>query len=164
MNYADPQVQSFLARSMIARIATISAKGTPQLMPLWFAARDGRIYMNNAATSPTVRNIAIHPDVVLLFDADRGSRRNMCLRVRGRAQFVEGDELLRKMWLRMAAKHDLSPNGHCRRRPARLSALRDAPLLRREEELERRDRSHARACGVHRAPGLRGCDAGQRRS
>ena len=126
MDYADRQVQAFLARSMIARIATVSAKGTPQLMPLWFVARDGRIYMNNAATSPTVRNIAGSPDVVLLFDADRGSQRGTCLRVRGRARFVEGDALLRKMWLRVAAKHYLSLKGVLGviRHVSRLSAMR----------------------------------------
>jgi general stress protein 26 len=108
MDYADPQVQAFVARSMIARIATVSAKGTPQLMPLFFVARGGLIYMNNAATSPTVRNIASNPDVVLLFDADRGRRRGSCLRVTGTARFVEGDALLRQMWLPGAVKYYLS--------------------------------------------------------
>lgn len=33
-------------------------------MPLYFVTLDGRIYLNNAATSPTVRNIAAHPNVL----------------------------------------------------------------------------------------------------
>jgi general stress protein 26 len=126
MDYADRQVQAFLARSMVARIATVSSKGTPQLMPLFFVARGGRIYMNNAATSPTVRNIAANPNVVLLFDADRGPRQGACLRVTGHARFVEGDELLGKMWLPAAVKHYLSLRGarDVLRNIPRLAAMR----------------------------------------
>jgi general stress protein 26 len=111
---------------MIARIATISAKGTPQLMPLFFVVRDGLIYMNNAATSPTVRNIASNPDVVLLFDADRGSQQGMCLRVTGRARFVAGGALLHKMWLPAAVKHYVSLDGalNVLRNISRLAAIR----------------------------------------
>ena len=75
MNFNDAEVQRFLAASMIVRIATISERGTPQIMPLFFVCLDGKLYMNNATTSPTVRNINVRPRVVLLSYALANARR-----------------------------------------------------------------------------------------
>ena len=122
MNFDDAEVQQFLASSMIARVATISARGTPQLMPLYFVRLDGKLYMNNATTSPTVRNIAANPRVVLLFEADRGRRRDRCLRIRGAATFRQDAAIMRRVSLRAALKYQFSL-------PALLSTLRNARKL-----------------------------------
>lgn len=123
----DAEVQQFLAGSMIARVATISPRGTPQIMPLYFVCFDGKLYMNNAPTSPTVRNILARPEVVLLFDADRGPRPDRCLRIVGVATFREDAAIVRGVSLRAARKYYLSVS-------AVLSTLRNArklPTMRR---------------------------------
>ena len=56
----DRRVREALRRAMIGRIATVTPGGWPLIMPLYFVVLDGRIYMNNAATSPTVKNIERH--------------------------------------------------------------------------------------------------------
>ena len=122
MNFDYAEVQQFLAGSMIARVATISARGTPQLMPLYFVCRDGKLYLNNAKTSPTVRNIQACPRVVLLFEGDRGRHHDRCLRITGVARFREDAALTRSVALHAARKYYLSI-------PALLSTLRNARRL-----------------------------------
>lgn len=122
MKFDDAEVQQFLAGSMIARIATISGRGTPQIMPLYFVCLHGKLYLNNAKTSPTVRNIQVRPSVVLLFEADRGRRHDRCLRIRGVARFREDATLMRSVSLRAARKYYLSLS-------ALLSTLRNARKL-----------------------------------
>ena len=75
-----PEVVAFIDRAMVARIATRSARGTPQIMPLWFVRAKGKLLMTNNETSPTVRNIAADPRVVVVVEADRGkdSRCRVC--------------------------------------------------------------------------------------
>lgn len=109
MKFDDPDVRRFLADSMIARVATISARGTPQLMPLYFVCLDGKLYMNNATTSPTVRNIIANPRVVLLFEAEGGRRHDRCLRVTGAASFRQDASIMRRVSIRAALKYQLSP-------------------------------------------------------
>lgn len=127
MTFDDAEVGRFLARSMIARIATVSARGTPQIMPLYFVVLDGKLYMNNATTSPTVRNIQARPHVVLLFEGDRAQIRDHCLRITGTAAFREDPTIMRGVSLRAVWKYNLTL-------PALLSTLRNArklPTMRR---------------------------------
>jgi general stress protein 26 len=127
MKFDEPAVRQFLARSMIARIATVSARGTPQIMPLWFAEIDGRLYMTNARTSPTVRNIAVRSNVVVIFESDRGSSHDRYLRLTGPAQFRQDPAIVQRVALRTTRKHYLSL-------PAILSTvwhIRRLPSLRR---------------------------------
>ena len=119
MNVDDAEVRRFLDGSMIARLATISARGTPQIMPLYFVCLDGKLYLNNATTSPTVRNIGVRPGVVLLFEADRGRCHDCCLRVTGEASFREDAALMRRVSLCAARKYYFCL-------PALLSTLRNA--------------------------------------
>jgi len=93
---------------MVVRIATRSPKGSPQIMPLWFGTHRGRICMNTAETSPTVRNIATNPEVVLLFDG--GQRRAATvLRIRGTAQFRRDRGFRALMGLKVWSRYYLSP-------------------------------------------------------
>jgi general stress protein 26 len=89
----DPAAHAAIRRARIARIVTVSPSGRPQIMPLWFALIDGRIHMSNAATSPTVHNIAREPRVLVLFEADGGR----IVRVRGTARYLTDRGALRRL-------------------------------------------------------------------
>ena len=95
---------------MVVRIATRSPKGSPQLVPLWFATHRGRIYMNTGDTSPVVRDIAVHPDVVLLFERASGAS-GAVLRVRGRATFRRDRRVRTMMGVRVWSRYYLSSAG-----------------------------------------------------
>lgn len=122
----DPDVTRFLAGSMVVRVATLSAKGHPHLMPVWFILYGGRFYMTNAHRSPTVRNIAAHPSVVLLFHGERTGDRRV-LRVHGIATFRKEAGLKRKIVGQMIPKYYVAP-GALRHM---LRHLRKLPLMAR---------------------------------
>lgn len=81
----DPIVRAFLDRSLVARIATRSAKGWPALAPLWFVEDGGRLYVTTGAATLAARNAAADPAVSVLLDAERGSPSAQVLRLHGRA-------------------------------------------------------------------------------
>ncbi len=101
----DPPVRHALCSTMIARIVTVSGTGAPLIMPLYFVLLDGRIYMNNAATSPTVRNIAAHAGVLVLLEARGGE----LVRVRGTARFLRDATTRRRVTRAMLPKYFLRP-------------------------------------------------------
>ena len=101
----DPRVRDALRRATIARIATVSRGGWPLIMPLYFVVLDGCIYMNNAATSPTVKNIAAHPRVLVVLRTRTGE----VVRVRGTARFLRDETTPRRVTRAIAAKYVLRP-------------------------------------------------------
>lgn len=109
MNLDASPVREYLASSMIARIATLSPKGEPNITPLWFVRDQERLYMTTREGSPAVRNIAERPDVVLLFDSERDALRHQILRLRGRAVFRTGRGIMWRAVLRQLPKYRVSP-------------------------------------------------------
>lgn len=101
----DARVRDVLRRAMIARIVTVSASGRPLIMPLYFVWLDGRIYLNNAATSPTVRNVAVHPHVLVLFQTRDGE----LVRVRGTARYLRDSAITRRVTRALVPKYVLRP-------------------------------------------------------
>jgi nitroimidazol reductase NimA-like FMN-containing flavoprotein (pyridoxamine 5'-phosphate oxidase superfamily) len=101
----DARVRNALRSAMIARIATVTPSGGPLIMPLYFVMLDGRIYMNNAATSPTVRNIAAHPQVLVLFQVRDGE----VVRVRGTARYLQDAATMRRVTRASVPKYVLRP-------------------------------------------------------
>jgi general stress protein 26 len=108
MKPESPEVVAFLNRSMVARIATRSARGTPQIMPLWFVRIDGKLWMTNNETSPTVRNIEADPRAVVIVEADRRDD-GRCLRLSGTARFHRERSVLRRTVLRDLVKYHFAP-------------------------------------------------------
>jgi uncharacterized pyridoxamine 5'-phosphate oxidase family protein len=108
---SDPVVRRFLRRSMLVRIATLSPAGNPDIIPLWFVFLRGRIYMTTRSENPTVRDLKLNPEVLLLFDGERGVRRNRVLRIRGRASFRSERHILVPVFALSALRYYLSPGG-----------------------------------------------------
>lgn len=114
-------------RAKTLRIVTVSKRGLPMIMPLWFVVREGRIYMTNAATSPTVRNIASDSHVLVLVEARRGR----LLRIHGAARYLTNKEALGPVARRSVLKYYASPRAlwlyvrNLRRIPAMLQYYRE---------------------------------------
>jgi hypothetical protein len=105
---SDPEVRAFLQRSMVALAATRSATERPFMTPLWFVAHGGALFFATGAGSWTSRNVARHPEIVLLFSAEAAGRTDRVLRLRGTATARPG----MPPWpvlLRFAAKYYTSP-------------------------------------------------------
>ena len=101
----DPRVRDALRRAMIGRIATVTPGGWPLIMPLYFVVLDGHIYMNNAATSPTVKNIAAHPRALVVLQTREGE----VVRMRGTARYLRDETTMRRVTRASVPKYVLRP-------------------------------------------------------
>jgi predicted pyridoxine 5'-phosphate oxidase superfamily flavin-nucleotide-binding protein len=110
MNANDPQVGHYLQRSLVMRLATVSAQGAPSLTPIWFVTADRSLVSTTAATTLAARNIAADPRVTILLNAERDGQSDYALSLRGIAEVHHGLPPARVM-ARFAAKYYLSRGG-----------------------------------------------------
>ena len=61
-------IQDRLATSRNIWLATVRADGAPHLIPIWFVAHDGRLYICTAPDSLKVRNLRRNPRVALALE------------------------------------------------------------------------------------------------
>lgn len=81
--------RELLRRGRVALVATVSARGRPFLVPLWFVPHRGRLYVATGAQSWTARNAAAHPQVSLLIGGEPGMPAGY-LRIDGEAECRRG--------------------------------------------------------------------------
>ena len=98
-----PVVVDFLRGSMVALVATVSAKGRPFMTPLWFVVDKGTLYLTTGTATWTARNVARQPEVALLLTGEGLTRPGEALRLRGTATVQPGLPPWRVL-LRIAAK------------------------------------------------------------
>ena len=90
----DAQLQSEVARRLLgssipARLAFLGKDGHPNVAPIWFVWRDGRIVMCSAARSAKVRAIRAHPESAVTIDSQSVPYESV--RARGRAVLEQVD-------------------------------------------------------------------------
>lgn len=107
---SDPEVRAVFATSMVALVATRSARGRPFMTPLWFVVDSGVLYFATGAESWTSRNVSREADMALLFGGEVSRPTDRVLRVRGTATVSRGLPPWRVL-LRFAAKYYVSPRG-----------------------------------------------------
>jgi uncharacterized pyridoxamine 5'-phosphate oxidase family protein len=105
-----PVVVDFLRGSMVALVATVSAKGRPFMTPLWFVLDGGMLYLTTGTATWAARNVARHPDVALLLTGEKLTRPGEALRLRGTATIHPGLPPWRVL-LRFALKYYAAPGG-----------------------------------------------------
>jgi PPOX class probable F420-dependent enzyme len=62
------EMQTFLARPIIARLATVRPNGSPQLVPMWFLYEDGVMYMSTRTYAAKVKHLQKNPRVAVVVD------------------------------------------------------------------------------------------------
>ena len=105
---SDAIAGAFLRDSMVALVATVSAKGNAFVTPLWFVVDDGAVYMTTGPQSRLGRNVAAGSAVTMLFTGEHGRHGDRALRVRGTATVHTGFPAWRVL-LRIAAKYYVAP-------------------------------------------------------
>lgn len=85
------ELEKFLSKRLIAKIATIGLNGFPHVVPIWFLHDHGKILMATGGHSVKVRNIRGNPKVSLLVDAAKQGYENHGVIFRGTAKIVEGN-------------------------------------------------------------------------
>ena len=84
-----PKLQAALNKSRVMILASLSPKGTPFAVPLWFIPHHGRIFATTSASSWTARNVAARSQVAILLGGEGQDNGNRLL-VRGHGQVVNG--------------------------------------------------------------------------
>lgn len=79
------------------------------MVPLWFVHRRGSFFLTQRSESPLVRAVAVHPDVVMLFDPERSTGEREVLRVRGRAEVRRGRWPLAGIVVRHSVRYHFHP-------------------------------------------------------
>ena len=103
-----PVVGDFLRGSMVALVATVSARGRPFVTPLWFVVDGGILYLTTGTATWAARNVARQPEVALLLTGERLTRPGEALRLHGKATIQAGLPPWRVL-LRIAAKYYAAP-------------------------------------------------------
>lgn len=64
-----PEIDTFLkSGKKVAKLATVSSKGWPQVTPVWYLYENGHIYITTVPTRVKFRNIEKNPRVAMYFD------------------------------------------------------------------------------------------------
>jgi PPOX class probable F420-dependent enzyme len=82
------EMNAFLARPIIARIATVRANGSPQLAPMWFLYEDGVMYMSTRTYAAKVKHIQKNPRVAVVVDEMVAPMKNKVLTIEGTAEVL----------------------------------------------------------------------------
>lgn len=87
------ELEEFLSKPILARIATVGKNCTPYIAPVWFIYEDGAIIISTRKDSTKTRNIKNNPAVAIAIDTTDGESLNRGAIFRGKAELVEKDTL-----------------------------------------------------------------------
>jgi general stress protein 26 len=113
MSVDTPQILDILRRSMIARIATLSRTGHPNINPLYFVSQHGCIWLDTSTWTLAARNVTVDPRVSVHFEVEQGPRSLRVLRINGRASVSTDQQVRRVYHHRAIRKYVLTPGGIC---------------------------------------------------
>lgn len=111
MNTDIPTVRDILRRSMVARIATLSRNGRPNINPLYFVYVNGRIWLGTSDWTLAARNVRADPRVSILFEVEQDHAPHRLLRISGRATERTDAKTVRSFIWRVTRKYYLTPGG-----------------------------------------------------
>jgi PPOX class probable F420-dependent enzyme len=77
------EMQAFLARPLVARLATVRANGTPQIVPMWFLYEDGMMYMSTRTYAAKVKHLQKNPRVAVVVDEMVAPLKNKVVTLKG---------------------------------------------------------------------------------
>ena len=80
------EIDAFLARPLVARLATVRANGTPQITPMWFLWENGVLYMSTRVKAAKVKHIRAHPRVAVVIDVMEAPFENESVTIEGPAE------------------------------------------------------------------------------
>ena len=79
-------MQAFLARPLVARLATVRANDTPQVVPMWFLYEDGVMYMSTRTNAAKVKHLRANPRVAVVVDVMEAPLKNKVVTLDGMAE------------------------------------------------------------------------------
>jgi PPOX class probable F420-dependent enzyme len=82
------EMSAFLARPIIARIATVRANGSPQIVPMWFLYEDGVMYMSTRTYAAKVKHLQTNPRAAVVVDEMVAPMKNKVVTIEGTVEVL----------------------------------------------------------------------------
>jgi nitroimidazol reductase NimA-like FMN-containing flavoprotein (pyridoxamine 5'-phosphate oxidase superfamily) len=82
------ELSTFLARPILARLATVRANGTPQIVPMWFLYEDGVMYMSTRTYAAKVKHFKKNPHVAVVVDEMVAPMKNKAVTIEGTVEVL----------------------------------------------------------------------------
>jgi PPOX class probable F420-dependent enzyme len=82
------ELRAFLARPLVARLATVRPNGAPQIFPMWFLYEDGVLYMSTRTQAAKLRHIRHNARVAVAIDVMEAPLRNKAVIIDGTAEIL----------------------------------------------------------------------------
>lgn len=82
------EMKAFLARPLVAHLATVRTNGSPQVVPMWFLYEDGVMYMSTRTWAAKVRHLRHNPRVAVEVDVMEAPLKNKVVGIDGTAEVL----------------------------------------------------------------------------
>jgi len=79
---------AFLARPLVAHLATVRPNGAPQIFPMWFLWEDGVLYMSTRTQAAKLQHIRRNPRVAVVVDVMEAPLKNKVVTIAGTAEVL----------------------------------------------------------------------------
>ena len=106
-----PEAQEFLARPLLARLATASRDGQPHVVPVWFMWEDGFIWVSSFRSTKKISDLEKNPKCAIVIDVEQAEKQMAAVAIEGTAELLNTPiEETRARIERIYAKY-LGPEG-----------------------------------------------------
>lgn len=86
---SQEELNTFLARPLIARIATVRANGSPQIAPMWFLYENGVMYMSTRTYAAKVKHLRKNPRAAVVVDEMVAPLKNKVVTIEGTVEVLD---------------------------------------------------------------------------
>lgn len=93
ISMTQKELEEFLFKPILARIATVGKNSAPHIAPMWFVYENGTLIISTGRDAAKIKNIKNNPAVVVSIDTTEGGFQSRGVILRGKAELVEKDTL-----------------------------------------------------------------------
>lgn len=83
-----PAMQEFLARPLLARLATASPDAQPHVIPVWFLWEDGFIWVSSYRSTRKIGDLERNPKCAIVIDVEQAEGQMAAVMIEGNAELV----------------------------------------------------------------------------
>jgi len=93
ISMTQKELEEFLSKPILARIATVGKNSAPHVAPVWFVYENGTLIISTGRDAAKIKNIKRNPAVAVCIDTTEGGFQSRGVILRGKAELVEKDAL-----------------------------------------------------------------------
>ncbi len=85
---SQSRIDSFLAQPILARLATVSKKSQPHVVPVWFLWEDSFAWVSSFASTRKVKDLIVNPKCALVVDMQEARHGLTAVLLEGEAELL----------------------------------------------------------------------------